>query len=290
MGGGVSQSGNYGANKSSSGSRYNESVFGPQADALGQLYGNAEQLYGAADYNDYNRQGDYASRYGQNVSDQAMPAYGNQLGGGFTDNALQRSIQESMLNPSSMGAMYNSIIGGSGNEYIDPMVSAMRDASMQNYQAQTRPNLDAAAAQAGQSGSSRHGVNQYLAEKNLGSDMLNREMNMRGENWDKDMAMKMSIAQQADLGRGQAQDRAMGMLGMRNAQQTGALNYGQGMQDLGRGGMNTESMIMNAPWDQIARYAETIGAPTVLGSGSSEGSSSGRQFGGTSSASASGGK
>jgi hypothetical protein len=107
-------------------------------------------------------------------------------------------------------------------------------------------------------------------------------MQMRGESYDKDLDWKMSIARQADLGRGQAQDRAMDMLGMRNAQQTGALNYGQDMQQLGRGGMDTQSMIMNMPWEQIANYANLIGAPTVLGSGRENSKASGWNAGGES--------
>jgi hypothetical protein len=275
---------NAGAQNSKSSGQFSESVFGPQVGALGDMYGSASDLWGERDFGNYNQAGDQATGYNQNIADQSMPGWGNQMGGGFKDPYLTASLRDSMANPSQMGKMYESIVGGQGNEYIDPMVDAMRDSSMQNYNQQIRPNMDQAAAQAGQSGSSRHGVNQYLAEKNLGSDMLNREMDMRGENWDKDMAMKMGIAQQADLGRGQAQDRAMQMLSGRNDNQAGALNFGQGMQQMGMGGMAPQQMMQDMPWDQFANYANSIGAPTVLGSGSESSRASGWNTGSSASA------
>jgi hypothetical protein len=271
VGGGVSG----GQQKSKSSGQFNERVFGPQQEALGTMYDSAADLYGQRDYGSYNQVGDQATGYNQNIADQSMPGWGNQMQGGFEDPYLSASLRDSMANPSEMGKMYESIVGGSGNEYIDPMVDAMRESSMKNYQAQTRPNMDQAAAMAGQSGSSRHGVNQYLAEKNVGSDMLNRENQMRGDAYDKDLNWKMGIAQQADMGRGQAQDRAMQMLSGRNDNQAGALNFGQGMQQMGMGGMAPQQMMQDLPWDQFANYANSIGAPTVLGSGSESSKASG---------------
>ena len=211
-----------------------------------------------------------------------MPAWQQQLGGGATaptaaavNPALQRSLAESMAGPTSMGQMYESIIGGSGNTYIDPMVEAMRSDVARNLERGTIPGITQGAVDAGQSGSSRQGIAEGLARSEAQRDMMDQATRMRGGAYDKDLAMKMQIAQQADLGRGQAQQRAIDLMTAQNQAQTGAIGAGAGLQNLGMGSMAPGIQAGMFPWQMMGQYVNAIGRPTVVGSGSQSGSGSG---------------
>jgi len=66
------------------------------------------------------------------------------------------------------------------------------------------------------------------------------------------------------------------MLGQQQGVQTGALNSGGQMQNLGMGSFAPTMM----PWQNMSNYANSIGSPTVLSSGSSSGNSSAMGMGG----------
>lgn len=268
--------GSHNIQSSRSSADYGQNVFGPQSGALGNLYGDARQLFGNQDFSGLNDAGRWGGDYGRMIAEGAMPGYQNQLGGGFQANpGLMRAIQESMSGPSSMGQMYNSIVGGEGNTYIDPMVDAMKSGMQTDYDRNFNPSLDMAAAAAGQSGSSRHGIESALGKSELGRNMSNAESMLRGSAYDTDLNMKLDIARQADLGRGQAQDRGIDLLRMQNQNQQGALAGGQGMQGMGNAPMNIQTQLNQIPWQNLLQYAQAIGAPTVLGSGSQRGNSKG---------------
>jgi hypothetical protein len=59
------------------------------------------------------------------------------------------------------------------------------------------------------------------------------------------------------------------MLGQQQGVSTGALGMGQNMQNLGMGSFAPGMM----PWQNISNYANALGSPTVLNSGSSSGNS-----------------
>lgn len=270
MGGSIGGS----ANKSSSRSRTSssEDVWGPQGEALSSLYGSAGDLFS-------NNQGfsDQLNMIAQNLQPYMESIMGRAgggadrmlSGGSFGDTSdirdqLMGSIRGVDEGGSQMGKMYESIVGGAGNEYIDPMVDAMKRSSMDNLDTmQSGVGLDAAAM--GQGGSSRHAMQNAMLGKDANQDMLDREMNMRGGAYDKDLAMKMGIARQADQGIQGGQDRMLRMLQGADQNVAGGMGSLSNMQNLGMGSMAPWMQAMNAPWGPMSQYADIIGGPTVLG-------------------------
>ena len=162
----------------------------------------------------------------------AIGGYNSQMGGGsFGDTTdIRNKLMGSMGQPSQMGQMYNSIVGGEGNTYIDPMVDAMKRSSMENLDRMNSGTaMDAAAM--GQGGSSRHAMQNAMQSRDMNSDMLDREMNMRGGAYDTDLNMKMDIASMADSNRQQEQDRMFNMMSGSDANQQAGMSFGQGMQN-----------------------------------------------------------
>jgi hypothetical protein len=173
--------------------------------------------------------------------------------------------------------MYQDIVGGEGNTYIDPMVDAMKQGGMENLnQMQAGTGLDAAAM--GQGGSSRHAMQNAMLGKSANQDMMNKEAMMRGGAYDKDLNWKMEIAKQADQGIQNTQNNLMDMMSGADRSQQAGMQFGQGMQNLGMGSFAPWQQAQMAPWDPMNSYANIVGRPTVLSS--SQGQQSGSSKGG----------
>ena len=273
-----------GGSKSDSGSKSQQQSYAmkQQVPYLQDLWRSAGNLWGQSGgpiggVQDLAR---WATPYQQGIATGAMPAWQQQLRGGATaptaaavNPALQRSLEESMAGPSSMGQMYESIVGGPGNTYIDPMVEAMRGDVTRNLERGTIPRITQGAVAAGQSGSSRQGIAEGLARSEAQRDMMDQATRMRGDAYDKDLQMKMAIARQADLGRGQAQQRAIDLMQSQNQAQSDAIGAGAGLQNLGMGTMGPGIQAGMFPWQMMGEYVNAIGRPTVVGGGSQSGSS-----------------
>lgn len=266
--------GSIGGNKSDSKGGLNQDVWGGQGGALENLYGNAEDLYGKQD--SLRGIADQIEPGMGKTTDSARSGFENQMGGGsFGDTSdVRNKLMGSMGQDSQMGQMYNSIVGGEGNTYIDPMVDAMKQGAMQNNDMlQSGTGLDAAAM--GQGGSSRHAMQNAMTNAQTNRDMLTQETNMRGGAYDKDMQMKMGIAGMADNNRQQEQDRMMSMLTGADRNQQAGMGFGGQMQNLNMGQMAPRMQSQNQEWNNMGNYGNTIGGPTVLSSGSQSGSSKG---------------
>lgn len=290
MGGGVGFGGSKSKNSANQSSTQN--VWGPQGDALTDLYNSARGTFDSGQR--YNNQiGNMAGQIAPYMQDAANMYQGgiqNLLGGGsYGDaseirNQLMSSIQGVNEGGSQMGKMYQSITGGPGNEYIDPMVAAMKRSADENLKGMQSGNALNAAAM-GQGGSSKHGVLDYNAAKDMSNEVLDREMALRGGAYDKDMQMKMDIARQADQGIQGGQDRLLSMLQGTDANvQAGAAGAPM-MQNLGMGQMAPLFQAMNAPWMQQQQYSDIIGGPTVLTDSQGQSSGSSKSMGGQGSAS-----
>lgn len=271
--GGSSGSGSVGGGKGTSDSSFDQSVWGGQGDALKGLYDQAANLYGQSDFGGLNQAIGGLGGYNQNLMGQGSGGVGGQLGGGaFGDTGDVRSALMSSLagtaGGSNTGRMYEDIVGGSGNTYIDPMVDAMKQGGMENLaMMQSNAGLDASAA--GQGGSSRHAMQNAMLGRSVNQDMMNQETNMRGGAYDTDLNWKMDIAKQADQGIQNTQQQYMNMLGGANqSAQQGMGNLG-GMQNLGMGSLSPILQGLQAPWNEMGNYSNTLGDPTVLGQGSS---------------------
>lgn len=263
-----------GSSKSSDSWSMGQDIWEGQKQPLKDLYASAKELYGEFDPATFNSAIDYSRSFNQGLSDKAMPAWQNQLAGGYNSAAaaaaeqpLIDSLRSSLSSPSNTGQMYQSIVGGAGNSYIDPMVAAMRRGTIDSLNQQL-PQESANAISAGQMGSSRHGIAEGLARSEANKYMVDTESAMRANAYDTDLNWKMKIAQLADQNIGATQDRAIGLLNSRDAAAQGALQQGQQMTDFGSGKYNAEMMKASVPWDMMMNYASVLGDPTVLTSGS----------------------
>jgi len=273
--------------KSESESGFDQNVWRPQGEALQNLYGQMGDLWGQSGGLSGILQGLAGNLGGYNQGLMGRGAAGQEqmLGGGsFGDtsdarNALMQSMRQTGSGQTNMGDMYRSIVGGEGNTYIDPMVDAMKQGAMQNLQGmQSNAGLDASAA--GQGGGSRHAMQNAMLGAQANRDMMTQEANMRGGAYDKDMAMKMRIAGMADSNVQNTQNRYMQMMGGADQNVGAGMGYGQGLQNLGMGSMAPYMQAYNAPWQMAGQYANTIGSPTVLGSGDSNSKAVGGSGGG----------
>jgi len=277
--------GSFGYNDSGSFANHQQNVWQPQGNALEQLYAQANNMFNQNQmYTGYmNQLAQQASPYMQNVANSAQGGMDQMLGGGSVGdtsdvrNQLMDSLQ-STSGGSNMGRMYESIVGGSGNSYIDPMVDAMRSGYQENLDRNLSSGaMDAAAM--GQSGSSRHAMSDAMLKRDALGDMSNAETMMRGNAYDTDLNMKMDIARQADSGIQSSQDRLMQMLGMADQNVSGGVNQGNNIQSMHMGPMAPYMQAMQVPWYNMNNYANVIGDPTVLSSGSSGSDSQGFDLG-----------
>lgn len=272
-----STSGSKSENKSMgiSNSSFGQEVWKGQQKPLMDMYGQAKDLFSNFDPSSLNGSIDTAKNYANNMAGAAIPAWQQQAQGGYTSGAaagtnqgLIDSLNRSMSGPSNAGRMYQDIVGGAGNTYIDPMVNSMKEGVMDNVNRQV-PGIAADAIGAGQMGSSRHGIAEGLMRSDANKNMIRDEMTMRGQAYDKDLDWKMQIANQADQGIAGAQDRAISLMNAQNQSSQGALNSQQQMAGWGNAGMNAELAGANAPWDIMDRYSNALGDPNVLSSGKS---------------------
>ena len=271
--------GSTGKSKSSSGNQFSTDVWGTQGNALGSLYqsvlaqlgGNnfQSQISGAA--------GDLSNKT-NDIIDSAYGANKDLASGGvYGDvNDIRQQLLDSMGGRSNMGLMYESIVGGSGNTYVDPLIEQMRKSSVQNVQAFQGSNaVDAAAL--GQSGSSRQAMQDAMFAKEANKDLLGAEAQLRSDAYDKDLAMKMGIAGMADSNRQAEQDRMLQMMQGAQGAKEGAATNTNLLSTLLHGGMSPWLQAQQGLWNPINNAANAIGSPTIIGSGS--GSSKGKGFG-----------
>lgn len=257
--------GSVGKSKNKGGSSWTNEVWGPQGEALQDLYGRA------FDYFDRQGQGGDMQANLDNLLGAATGAFEQQAGGGaMGDSAEIRDRLLGMMGGrSNVGTMYESIVGGPGNTYIDPMIDAMRsDASRTLDTLQSSNALDAAAM--GQSGSSRQAMENAMLGSEVSRDLSRQIADARAGAYDKDLAMKMGIAQQADQSRQAEQDRLFNMLTGADQSRQGAIG---GLQGMLAGAMGAGQ----AGWNPLFNLANLIGGPIMTGSGSA--SSKGKGFG-----------
>ena len=127
----------------------------------------------------------------------------------------------------------------------------------------------------GQSGSSRQAMQDAMFANQANKDLLSQEAQLRTDAYDKDLAMKMSIAQQADVNRGAEQDRLLSMLQGAQSSKESASNNNDLLQTLLSSGMSPWLQAQQGQWNPINNAANAIGSPTIIGSGSGNSKSKG---------------
>ena len=269
----MSGGGNFSTSNARNNSQFSQQIPQWQANALTQMYNAAAGTYGNVG-NTINQQMGGAQDYINQTNQAAMPEWKNQLAGGVyqgMDNAnrLSESLQQSLNAPTNTQSIYAQMMGGQGNNYADAMkASYLGDANRATDN--MLANLDARAAASGMSGGSRHGIATSQGMYDINSNLQKNLADTGYNTFDKDLANKLNIAQQADQGTLARQQLMSNMLGQQQGVQTGALNAGGQMQNLGMGSMAPTMM----PWQNMSNYANSIGSPTVLSSGGSSGNSS----------------
>lgn len=269
----MSGGGNYSQSKANNQSSFNQIIPQWQVDALTKMYGAAAGTFGNTG-SAINAKTPGAQSYIDQTNSAAMPEWKNQLAGGVyrgmdNANALSNSLQQSLNSPTNTQNIYGQMMGGQGNNYADAMkASYLGDANRATDN--MLANLDSRAAASGMSGGSRHGVATSQGMYDINSNLQKQLADTGYNTFDKDLANKLYIAQQADSGTLARQQMMSDMLGQQQGVQTGALNAGGQMQNLGMGSFAPTMM----PWQNMSNYANSIGSPTVLNSGSSSGNSS----------------
>jgi len=264
-----------GSSKSDSSSRatYQDKVWGAQTPYLQSMYGKAGGLYDqtaqqAAGYIPQAIEGM------NNTQQQTQAPWLDQLqGGAYRDmglqNSLMGSLNQSMNQPSAMSEINGMIMGGDGNNYADAMKASFQS-DAQRAQDQMLQSMDARAAASGMSGGSRHGTAISQGMRGINENLQRNMANVGYGTFDKDLDRKLAIAGQADQNTLARQQMMSGMIGQQqNTQNTGIQN-GQLQQQMQMG----QFAPMTVPWDMMGEYANVLGRPTILGSGSQSGNSS----------------
>lgn len=269
-------SGSFGlsGNKSKNTSGFNQDVWGGQSDALQNLYNQAGNLFSGINQQMQNSIPG-ASDYMNQIAGGAQQGWQNQMQGGAyqnmdLQNSLMRSLNQAQNSPSAMSEINAMTMGGAGNNYADAMRRQyMQDAT--DAQNNMLANTDARAAASGMSGGSRHGIVQSQGMADINKNLQGNLARTGYETFDKDLERKLQIAGQADQSNLARQQMMQQMLGAQNQTMQGALANSGNMQNLGMGQFSPMMMPQNA----MQNYANIIGGPTVLSSGSSYGKSKG---------------
>lgn len=271
--------GSIGGSKSGSSSSSSQNVMKQQIPFLQQLWGMATDNVGQNDY--INQIGNSAQNSQDLLNSLFVSQSGlqNQLASGGAYGNSQQYIDEllnSMGQRSNVGTMYESIVGGSGNTYVDPLIQQMQQDSAQNLATlQNANSMDA--TMAGQSGSSRQAMQNAMLGAQANKDLMTQEAQLRQSNYDNDLAMKMGIAHQADSNRQAEQDRLLSMIQGSQDSMNNATNMGSLLQSIATGGMDNWLKAQQGSWNPLNNLANIIGNPIILGK--SSGSSKSKGFG-----------
>lgn len=269
--------GSLGGSKSSGSSSSSQNVMSQQIPFLQQLWGMATGNVG---------QNDYQSQIGgaaQNSSDLLNSLFGSQSqlqqqqagGGAYGDSQQYIDKMMSMMGqPSQTGQMYNSIVGGEGNSYVDPLIKQMQGDSAQNLATMQNANsMDA--TMAGQSGSSRQAMQNAMMGSQSSRDLATQEAALRQGSYDTDLNLKLGIAQNADSNRQSEQDRLANMVSGAQGAQNNAGNYSSLLQSIAGSGMQPWLQAQQGSWNPLNNLASILGNPTILSNGSSSSKSKG---------------
>ena len=271
--------GSIGGSKSGSSSSSSQNVMSQQIPFLQQLWGMGIDNVGKNDY--INQIGNSAQNSQDLLNSLFVSQSGlqNQLASGGAYGDSQQYIDmllNSMGQRSNMGTMYESIVGGSGNTYVDPLIQQMQQDSAQNLATlQNANSMDA--TMAGQSGSSRQAMQNAMLGAQANKDLMTQEAQLRQSNYDNDLAMKMGIAQQADYNHQAEQDRLLKMIQGSQDSMNNATNIGSLLQSIATGGMDNWLKAQQASWNPLNNLANIIGNPIILSK--SSGSSKSKGFG-----------
>lgn len=218
--------------KSQSRSTSRDTIWDQQRPFLLDLFGNAQDLFNqrsadpnqsVAGFTDLQQQGqqratDFANNGAQNIGAQALQAYGTGINAADVQN-----------NPAFASAL---------NAALRPIT--------QNFQETVLPGLGHNATDAGQYGSSRHGVAQGIASRGY--------LNAIGD----------TTADMASQAYGQGLNAMLGTLGQTNNVANAGLLSADILQSIGGGQQTLNQRRLDAPGSLLQLYAGLLGDPQAL--------------------------
>lgn len=268
-----------GGSRGRSYSSSSQNVMGEQVPFLQQLWGMAANNVGK---NDYQSQIGNAAQNTNNLLNSLFVSQSGlqqqQAAGGAYGNSQQYidKMMGMMGQPSQTGQMYNSIVGGQGNTYVDPLINALRSDAGRNLATMQNQNaMDA--TMAGQSGSSRQAMQNAMMGAQATNDLNLQSQALRQSAYDTDLNLKLAIAQQADSNRQAEQDRLANMVAGTHDAQANAMGYGNLLHSIANGQVNPWLQAQQGSWNPLNNMANIIGNPIILGQ--SSGSSNSKGFG-----------
>jgi hypothetical protein len=255
------------SNRSNSGGQFGQNVWKGQGNALKDLYSAAGGFFGSQQ-----NMMPWAQGFAQQAGNSAMPAYQGMLNGGAYSGvdsaAIQKSLQDSLGQPSNMQTINNMIMGGAGNNYADAMRSVYQTDANRAQQNMLN-NIESRTSSVGMPGSSREAIAKGIGMTDINRNLQSNLADVGYKTFDADLNRKLSIAQQAD----QATLSRQQMLNDLLAGKQNAMSGGLGMMP------QFGSFGMNAAGSPFQQWGQLLGAPTVLGSGSNFGQSMGNSSG-----------
>jgi len=265
-----------GKSSSSSDSISSQGVWGPQADALKQMYGQAPgMMQGVQDQMPGLQAG--AEQWTQGVQGEAMPAWQNQMAGGNLAGydiagGLGNSLAGAMTNPTQQQQALNTASNGGQNysdaykqNFVNDARTAM-DASMQG--------IDARAAASG-AGGSAYGNAMARGHQDINKNLQSNLANVGYQDYNNQVNRMQQAGAGADQNLLQQQGMMSNLLGQQQGAQAGALQQTGAMNQLGQAQMGNALMPINA----YSQMLQSMGGPVVLTDSMSDSSQSSRQGG-----------
>lgn len=255
------------SNRSNSGGQFGQNVWKGQGNALKDLYSAAGNFFGSQA-----NMMPWAQGFAQTAGNSAMPAYQGMLNGGAYAGvdaaAIQKSLQDSLGQPSNMQTINNMIMGGAGNNYADAMRSVYQTDANRAQQNMLN-NIESRASSVGMPGSSRESIAKGIGMSDINRNLQSNLADVGYKTFDADLNRKLAIAQQADQATLSRQQMMNDLLAGKQNAMSGGLGM---MPQFGSYGMN----MAGNPFQQ---WGALLGQPTVLGSGSNFGQSMGNSSG-----------
>jgi hypothetical protein len=248
------------------GGDFSQDVWSGQAPFLTRMYGQFNNLFPWTT-SGMQRLTPEAVSGAQNIFQTAQPfwqqqmtggAYGGQDFGAMYQDALQGGGAEQEIN--------QMIMGGAGNDYADAMKQEMQSDAFDRL-GTTLSALDLRSGGTNLPGSSRHGIVQARAVEDEMDRLGKMQTGIGYETFDKDLQRKLDIARRADAFDATRLGSISDNWARQQAAQQGGIGMGANLQALNMGQFAPYMM----PWQGAGAYANAMGAPVVLGQGSSFG-------------------
>jgi len=260
--------GGLGLNFSKSDSQAGQSIWGPQASGLTDLYGSAGNFFNAPNpyIDNALSSGEQAIGAMSPYTNQAMPAWSNLLQGGqFGGYNPNVSGANQMATGQGPGFnTYQNLMNPQGNPYLDQMFNRGAGNMVQQWGNNIMPQISGNAEMGGGLGGSRQGIAEGLATQGLMDSMGDYGVNLYGGQYQSDQNRALAAAggYNTDMLRGIDTNRMIGQ----GTDQTGlnALGQGPNAMNLGFSAPNQWSQLYGMQSMPYNQYSSILGNPVPL--------------------------